>query len=277
MLPGGKFGIAASTYRSKAVGVIAPYWPAYRLQASVSGFKLETIAETRLEDSWEPREYDLSGIDTLVLNYPNNPTGALPRGVLRDLIGDASSRGVRIVSDEVYRDLVYDGPEWSALDYGMENTVVVYSFSKTFSIPGYRIGYAVGDKEIIREIARYVQAVYTSAPKPVQAAALRALEIRDEVVGRVRRIYMERIDAFEKHSGGVLEFARPAGSMYLFARVNPPVDDVEFVYKLADQGVGAFPGSAFGERYKGFLRLTLTVDPQTVPKVVDAIRRAVGQ
>ncbi len=254
--------------------MIAPYWPAYRLQASISGFKLVTVAETRLENRWEPREYKLSGIDTLVLNYPNNPTGALPRGALRDLIGDSTSRGIRIVSDEVYRDLVYDGPEWSALDYGLDNTVVVYSFSKTFSIPGYRIGYAVGDKEVIREIARYVQAVYTSTPKPVQAAALKALEIREDVIDRVKRIYMDRIAAFEKHSGGVLEFVRPAGSMYLFTRVKPPVDDVEFVYKLADQGVGAFPGSAFGDRYKGFLRLTLTVEPHTVPEIIDAIRRA---
>ena len=94
---------------------------------------------------------------------------------MRDLIGDSTSRGIRIVSDEVYRDLVYDGPEWSALDYGLDNTVVVYSFSKTFSIPGYRIGYAVGDKEVIREIARYVQDVYPRTPKPVQAAALKAL------------------------------------------------------------------------------------------------------
>lgn len=163
------------------------------------------------------------------------------------------------------------------LDYTMENTVMVYSFSKTFSIPGYRIGYMVGDKEIIREAARYVQAVYTSAPKPVQAAALKALEIRGEVVERVRRTYMERIDAFEEHGRGLLDFARPRGSMYIFARVNPPVDDIEFVYKLADQGVGVFPGSAFGDSYKGFIRITLTIDPGQVPRVIEAMRRAVEE
>ncbi len=274
--PGGKFGIAASIYKAGSIGVIAPYWPAYRMQAEVLKTGFRVVAESRMEDSWVPRDYSLDGVDTLVINYPNNPTGALPRSFLRDLLDDASRRGVRIVSDEVYRDLVYSGGEWSALDHGIENRVIVYSFSKTFSIPGFRIGYVVGDRSILREVARFIQATYTSTPKPMQAAALRALEIRDEVVAGVRRVYMERIEAFNKHSGGVLEYVEPVGGMYIFARVNPPVDDTEFVYRLADEGVGAFPGSAFGSAYKGFVRITLTVPPSTVPRVIDAFKRAAG-
>jgi len=277
-VPGGKFGIAASLYKVGSMGVIAPYWPAYRMQASVLNIGFKVIARTRLEDKWIPMEYDLSGVDSIVLNYPNNPTGALPRGMLRDLVDDSSRRGIRIVSDEVYRDLVYDGGGvWSVLDYGLENTVAVYSFSKTFSIPGFRVGYVVGDRSIIREISRFIQATYTSLPKPIQAAALEALRIRDEVVDRVRKIYIERINAFNRHSNGLLEYVEPAGGMYIFARVNPPVNDEEFVYKLADRGVGAFPGVAFGEEYRGFLRLTMTIGPEMVPKVIDAMRRAVEE
>ena len=274
-VPGGKFGVIASVYTRKRLGVIEPYWPAYRLIASVTGAELVTVSSTTLEKGWEIESYNLDGIDTLIVNFPNNPTGAVPSGA-RDIVEDALDRGLRVVSDEVYRDLVYADRSFSILDYGLENTVLIHSFSKTFSIPGYRIGYVIASRDIIREVARYIQASYTGLPKPIQAAALKALSLRDEIVDTVKSIYMQRIRAFRSHAKGILDFKEPDGGIYIFARTKPIVDDVSLVYRLADYGVGVFPGTAFGSSYRGFLRFTLSVPPEVIPAVMDAVRQAIN-
>ena len=274
LVPGGKFGVIASVYTRKRLGVVEPYWPAYRLIASVIGADLVTVSSTTLEDGWEIDSYSLDGIDTLIVNFPNNPTGAIPSKA-RDIVEDALDRGLRVVSDEVYRDLVYTGKSFNILDYGLENTVLIHSFSKTFSIPGYRVGYIIASRDIIKEAARYVQASYTGLPKPIQAAALKALMLRDEIIDTVKSIYMQRIRAFKSHAEGILDFKEPDGGIYIFARTVPPVDDVSLVYKLADYGVGVFPGTAFGSSYRGFLRFTLSVPPEVIPAVMDAVKRAV--
>jgi len=272
VIPGAKFGIAAMIYRAKQVGLIAPYWPGYML--AIEFFKKQySILETKLEERWQPR-FDLidKRVDTLIINYPNNPTGiTLSKDKVKELLDVASERKITIVSDEIYRDLIYDGNEFSILDYNIENAVSVYSLSKTFSMPGLRLGYAIGDKQLIEVIAKFIQATYTSAPVFAQKAAIRALELRESIARRLREIFRKRIELLKKHvDKEKFDYVPPSGAFYAFLKIKSGISGVDLAYKLMHRGVGVFPGIAFGDSYDNYIRISL-VCPEH--EIVEGLKR----
>lgn len=258
--PGSKAAIAAAIHAARTVGVVAPSWPGYRMAAGFFGRRV-CLAEARPEDGWLPDFTLLEGeVDTLVVNYPHNPTGAVLReDKLRELLDVAEDRGLVLVSDEAYRDYTYSGDELVMIDHRFEKTLTVYSFSKTFSLPGLRIAYAVGDPALVDKVHGFVKAAYTSVPVFAQKAALKALELREEVARRVRAVMVERIRVFrDALDPGVFDYWEPKGAFYVFLRVRTGVEGSELARKLAEKGVGVFPGEAFGEEYVEYIRVSLT-------------------
>ncbi len=280
VVPGSKAGIAAVVARASALGVIAPYWPGYVKAACTFG-KEVVVVHTSLRDKWIPRIASLEAvadtIDTLIVNYPNNPTGAvLDRATVRGIVDLAEDRELVLVSDEAYRDIVFGEEQPPIASLRVENTVSVYSFSKTFSLPGLRIGYVVGDKSIIEKIVDFTASTYTSVPIFAQKVAIKALELRREVVDYVRKVYRERLEVFEKHiDREIFRFARPRGAFYVFLEMSSSVDSIEVARRLADRGVGVFPGVAFGRRYYNYLRVSLTKPPSLIQKALSIIREVV--
>ena len=233
-----------------------------------------------MEDGWLPDFTAMNReVDTLIINYPNNPTGAvLTKDKVRELLDLASERGLTIISDEVYRDLVYEGEPFTILDYGLERAASIYSFSKTFSLPGLRLGYVVGDRSLIRCIGEFIKATYTSAPVFAQKAAVKALELRDEISERVRRIYRERVEAFTRTiDRSKFDFVKPSGGLYVFLKVKSGLSSLRLAYKLAEKGVGVFPGVAFGDAYDNYIRVSLTCPSPLVVKGAKMINEAVEE
>jgi len=257
--PGSKFLIASQVLFSEKVAIIAPYWTAYLQMTEQFGKKCQ-ILETKFENGWIPDFSSLDkDVDTIIINYPNNPTGVcIPESKMRELMDIASERGMKVVSDEVYRDIVFGRKAPSILDYNYDEGVFIHSFSKTFSMTGFRVGFAISSKSEIKRIRGLMEATITCIPKFVQKAAIKALEFLNEVKKKISEYYCQRLRLFErKIDKSVFSYVKPNGAFYIFTRINSEKSGIEFAYKLARRGVGVYPGEAFGN-YTEYLRISLT-------------------
>lgn len=249
--PGAKILIAAEIASAKKVAVVSPHWNAYSLIAQQFGREVEVI-KTTLEERWTPRVEEIKA-DLLIINYPNNPTGRVLSGKkLRGLLDVAEENGVKVLSDEVYAELSFT--RFTPARELYENVVTVKGFSKLYSMTGFRLGYAIGERSEIRRIQRFIESTVTCVPPFVQRAGIRALELREELIKEVRRVYLERARMASKMLRG-FDFVEPEGAFYIFLRT--PQDGMTFAERLLSRGVAVFPGVAFGD-YPNFIRISLS-------------------
>ncbi|MBP1912805.1 pyridoxal phosphate-dependent aminotransferase [Thermococcus stetteri] len=249
--PGAKILIAAEIAAAKRVAVISPHWNAYSLISRQFGKEVNVI-KTSLEDGWTPRVEEIDA-ELLILNYPNNPTGrVLAESELRSILEAAEERGIKVLSDEVYAELSFK--QFTPARELYDNVVTVKSFSKLYSMTGFRLGYAISERDEIRRIQRFIESTVTCVPPFIQRAGLKALELREELSKEVREVYRRRVRMALKILRG-LDFLEPEGGFYIFLRV--PMDSVIFAERLLSRGVAVFPGVAFGD-YPNFIRISLS-------------------
>ncbi len=265
--PGARFAVylAITTLLNPGdeIIVIEPAWPAYKDCALNAGIKVRTI-KTALETKWEPSVEQINNAinqntKMIVLNYPNNPTGKiLPRKLLDSIIQIAKEHDLYILSDEIYDYYYTDGdlPSPHIWDYGYEKTIVTKSFSKSYAMTGYRIGYVIAEESIIEKMLKLQALSLTNVSEPIQYAALQALK-SEEAVAENSKIIKSRLDALVKSAKDIgLEFIEPDGAMYLFAKTkHKNFDATKFSEKLLERGVAIAPGEGFGD-YKEFFRIT---------------------
>ena len=268
--PGGRFAVFAAMSTLLAPGdeviVTRPAWPAYKDCVIHIGAKLRAI-NTTLEKSWIPSVSDVTdainqNTRMIILNYPNNPTGAvLPPDVMDGIMEAAARCGAYVLGDEIYAS--YTRKPWrSVASYRYDKSIAVQSFSKSHAMTGLRIGYAVSSKRIIDRIASLAALCLTSVSAPIQYAALHALrsDSDGETASRNASLMSERLDVLAGHAKGMgLEFAAPGGGMYLFARV--PQDGADLTdAMLREHNVALAPGSGFGP-YRDFIRISVASEP----------------
>ncbi len=247
---GSKILIASQILRAKRVGIISPHWQAYESIAKEFGKEVK-IFKTSLEEEWEPRIEGLD-VDLLILNYPNNPTGKiLPREKLKEIFEVAKDENVKVLADEIYSDIAFK-PFTPAREL-YDNIVTIKGFSKLFSMTGFRLGYAIAQREDIKAMQKFLEATTTCVPIFIQRAGVKALEIREEVKKRVVKIYEGRVKLASRILKG-FEFYEPDGAFYLFVKTG--TDGLSFAEKLLEKGVSVFPGIAFGD-YRDFIRISL--------------------
>ena len=263
--PGARFAVylAITTLLnpSDEIIVIEPAWPAYKDCALNAGIKVRTI-KTTLETKWEPSIEQINNAinentKMIVLNYPNNPTGKiLHGGMMEKIMLIARNHNLYVLSDEIYEEY-YDGakglPE-QAWAIGNEKTIVTKSFSKSYAMTGYRIGYVIAEPSIIEKMSKLQALSLTNVSEPIQYAALQALKA--DVSGNTE-IINSRLEALIKIAKDIgLEFVEPDGAMYLFAKTKyKNFDATKFSEKLLEHGVAIAPGEGFGD-YKEFFRIT---------------------
>ncbi len=156
-----------------------PGYPSYRNILSALGVEVVRI-ETGDPDRWQPKPEDLGDSDGLLVASPANPTGSmLGRDRLAALARACEARGAAFISDEIYHGLSYVGPAASALEV-TDQVVVVNSFSKYWSMTGWRVGWMVVPPELVRTVERLAQNLFICAPHVSQVAALAALEAEEE-------------------------------------------------------------------------------------------------
>jgi aspartate/methionine/tyrosine aminotransferase len=242
------------------VGLGLPGYPSYR--HILSALSLTPVGiPAAPEAGYQPRPGDLPGdLDGLILASPNNPTGAiLDRGALSALIAAAEARGAAVISDEIYHGLHHTQRATSALEI-TDRAYVVNSFSKYFSMTGWRVGWMVVPPDHVRSVERLAQNLFICPPHASQLAALAALDCRAECEAN-RAVYAQNreIVIAGLRAAGLTEFAPPDGAFYAYVDVAHLTDDSLALSRriLDEAGVAVTPGLDFDPgRGHRFLRLS---------------------
>jgi aspartate/methionine/tyrosine aminotransferase len=258
------------------VALAAPGYPAYR--NILAALNLEAVdLPTSAADRFQPTVAALEKagpIAGLIVASPSNPTGTMvTRSELKTLADWCHAHAVRLVSDEIYHGIVYEGEAASAVEVS-EHAIVVNSFSKYFSMTGWRVGWLVVPPELVRPIERLAQNFFISVPTLSQHAALAAFECRDELDGHVRRYKANRDLLMAGLPLAGLDRLTPAqGAFYLYADVSHLTNDSRDFCKrmLAETGVATTPGVDF-DRARGTGTLRISFAGSTA-EMEEAVRR----
>ncbi len=244
------------------VALAAPGYPAYRNILSALG--LETVLiEVGENAHYQPNPEllaDIPDLAGLIVASPANPTGTMiAPAELKRLAEYCRERGIRLVSDEIYHGIVYEGRAETARAFGQE-AIVVNSFSKYYSMTGWRLGWMLVPPDLARSVECLAQNFYISPPALSQLAAVPAFQCRAELDGHVARYRANRdllIATLKK--AGLRRFAPADGAFYLYADVSALTRDSEaFCRKmLAETGIATTPGLDFDPIHgKEWLRLS---------------------
>jgi aspartate aminotransferase len=271
------------------VMILSPSWVSYVSMVTIAGadpylvpldpatgFRL---TREQLEAAHRP------GTRMIIVNSPNNPTGRVfDAEELAALAGYAEAHDVIVLSDEIYEDVVYAGPQTSivALPGMADRTIMVSGFSKAFAMTGWRLGYIVAPKQFTSRILAVHQHTASCVATFVQDAGVAALTGPRQSVETMVAGYRDRRDQAVPRLQSVpqLDVRSPEGAFYLFvdiAGTHEP-DDVAFsTWALERTGVSLVPGSSFGDGGEHHVRIALTTTPDVLATAVDRLATALQE
>ena len=246
-----------------------PCFPMYKLAATLAGGEIHSLPIEQ-DNGYIP---DLESIPMkilkktkmILLNYPNNPTTAVvPLGFLSEAIAFAKEYGVLLCNDNAYSEIAFDGfRPLSLLEVpgAKEIAIEFNSLSKPYNMAGWRIGYAVGNHEVIAALGKVKEVVDSGIWKAIQEAGVDALDNGDSDIRNMIKIYQARRDIVVnslREAG--LPVESPQATLYVWVKVPSGQKSDEFVKSLLQEtGVVVTPGSGFGEYGEGYFRISLTV------------------
>ena len=260
----------------------SPYWLTYPEQVKLAG-GVPVIVETEEKEGFrinpeKLKEKVTSRTKLLILNSPNNPTGAVQGKEELEQIGEVILQNkIRVISDEIYEKIIYDGEKHvsiaSLAPELKDLSVVVNGVSKAYSMTGWRIGYAAGKKEIIQAMGK-IQSQVTSNPNSIaQRASLAALTQGGETVEKMVSQFQQRRDYLIRRLKDISQFSfsRPRGAFYLFLNVSRlKSDSVSLANKMLEEvKVALVPGKAFGD--DRYLRLSFAASLEDIKEGLDRI------
>ena len=260
-----------------------PGWPNYEMAVMVRE-GVPVRYPLLVEHGFVPRVEDLERRVTrrtklLVLNSPGNPTGAVfPRPVVQALVEFARRHDLYVLADEVYGQLVFEGEHVSPSVFDRERVIVLNSFSKTYAMTGWRVGYVVANPAIARVVAKIQEPMISCVSGVVQKAAEVALTGPQDCVREMRESYRERRDAvvavLKAHGHHLYT---PHGAFYIMVDVGASgIGSREFaLLLLREQGVAVAPGTAFGEAGSRFVRISLATEKAQLIEGVERLCRFV--
>ncbi|MBO7650610.1 MAG: aminotransferase class I/II-fold pyridoxal phosphate-dependent enzyme, partial [Lachnospiraceae bacterium] len=210
--------------------------------------------------------------------FPNNPTGAImTEEDLREIAEICVEKDIVVLSDEIYSELTYEQKHVSIASFpGMrERTIVINGFSKGHAMTGWRLGYACGPAEIIKQMTKIHQFAIMCAPTMSQYAAIEAMKNGDEDVAMMRDSYdkRRRFVVHELREMGLPCF-EPYGAFYVFPCIREfGMTSEEFATRLlSEQKVAIVPGNAFGDCGEGFLRISYAYSLENLKRALDRLR-----
>ncbi len=213
----------------------------------------------------------------LIMPFPNNPTGGImTREDLEDIAEVVREKDLFVISDEIYSELTYGREHVSIASLpGMrERTIVINGFSKSYAMTGWRLGYACGPENIIKQMTKIHQFAIMCAPTTSQCAAIEALRNGDADVEKMREAYDERRRYLVARLNAMgLHTFEPEGAFYVFPCVKGfGLTSDEFATKLLmEQKVAVVPGTAFGNSGEGFLRISYAYSLENLKTALDRI------
>ena len=252
------------------------YEPITRLAKGVP-----VIIETKAEDDFKLTAHDLKAAispktKALILPYPCNPTGAImEKKDLEEIAKVLKDTNIVVISDEIYSELTFgsDHVSFASIEGMKERTVTVNGFSKTFSMTGWRLGYACAPREILSQMTKIHQFAIMCAPTVSQYAAVEALRHGDEAIASMKEEYNRRrkltVSSFNEIG---LTCREPKGAFYAFPSIQKSgLSCDEFCERLLkEKHVAIVPGTAFGKGGEGFVRASYCYSAE---HLIEAISR----
>ncbi len=262
------------------VALAAPGYPAYRNILTALGIE-PVIVETRLEDRFQPTPELLARVegrlDGLIVASPSNPTGTMIGAAeMAGLTGYCRENDIRFVSDEIYHGITYGHDSLTALEHDPE-AVIINSFSKYFSMTGWRLGWMIVPPEMTRSIECLAQNLFISPPTLSQHAAMAAFDSQEELQSNIARYARNRdILLAELPRAGFDRLAPADGAFYIYADVGHMTNDsAEFCRRmLTEAQVAATPGLDF-DPYRGntYVRFSFAGSEDDMTRAVERLRR----
>jgi aspartate/methionine/tyrosine aminotransferase len=272
--PGDEVLIPSPCWTYEGIALIAGAKPVYVETTQADEFRLKVE---------KMQEKLTSKTRMLLLNYPNNPTGAtITKQDLRALADLAADHKFWVLSDEIYDCLTYEGDHVSIASLpGMhERTIYINGFSKAYAMTGWRLGYAVAPAELTREMIKVQQASTSCAAAFVQEAGVAALRGPQDCVGEMREEYRKRRDVIVEGLNSIEGFdcVKPKGAFYVFPSIKGlGIKSSELCERLLrEAGVAGVSGSEFGPYGEGHLRFSYATSMQNVKKAIERIKAVYG-
>lgn len=259
-------GLRAIINANDEVIIPQPSYVSYEPCAILADAK-PVIINLKAENEFRLTPEELLGAITdktkvLILPYPNNPTGAImEKEDLEKIANIIIEKDILVMSDEIYSALTYKDKHISiaSIDGMKERTILINGFSKAYAMTGWRLGYACGPKDIIKQMTKIHQFAIMCAPTTSQYAAIEALRHGEEDVENMRRSYNQRrrylMHEFKEMG---LECFEPFGAFYVFPCIKEfGMTSEEFATRfLKEEKVAVVPGTAFGDCGEGYLRIS---------------------
>jgi alanine-synthesizing transaminase len=287
---GSKEGFAnvaqAITAPGDVVIVPDPSYPIHAFGFLMAGGVLRSVSSEPTPDFFPALEraitHSIPKPIAVVVCYPSNPTAFVAElDFYKDLVAFAKKHGIFILSDLAYAEVYFDGePPPSVLQVPGANDVTIEftSMSKTFSMPGWRMGFAVGNERLISALSRVKSYLDYGAFTPIQVAATAALNGPEECIAEMRDIYKRRRDVLVESFGRAgWDVPPPRASMFAWSPIPEPfksLGSVEFSKLLVEKAeVAVSPGTGFGERGEGYVRIALVENEQRIRQAARNLRR----
>ncbi|MBC7219261.1 MAG: pyridoxal phosphate-dependent aminotransferase [Hadesarchaea archaeon] len=287
--PGAKHSIfcalAAALDPGDEVLIPSPCWT-YEAMVKIVGGK-PVFIEGSAENEFKLDIEKLKGAITpksrlLLLNYPNNPTGAVMSAAdLKPILEVAVDHDLLVLSDDIYNVLVYEGEQGNPLKFPemAERTISINGFSKAYAMTGWRIGYAVAPADFIAEMAKIQEASTSCTAGFVQMAAIAALRGPQDFVAEMRAEYRRRRDVLVEGLNGIdgIDCLKPRGAFYVFPSIKKlGISSFDFCESLLkSKGVAAVPGSGFGPGGEGHVRLSYATSMENIKLAINLIKEFV--
>lgn len=261
-----------------------PYYPLYDSAISLTGANTYYVP-AKEENKYLPNLKEVPDevwkrTKLLLLNYPNNPTGAVADNEFyKTVIQLAEKYQFAVVNDFAYAAFGFSGEKPISLlqtigakEYGIE----IYTLSKTFNMAGWRIGFAVGNKSIIQHVNRLLEHTHSSIFGAVQDTAEKALLESQAVVQGLSKRYCERLEilleSFQKIG---LRLEKPSGTFFVWAKVPPSYTSESFAAALlSEANVAVSPGTGFGKNGEGYVRISLLADTEKIKEAASRIEQS---
>jgi len=217
----------------------------------------------------------------MFLNYPNNPTTALAgREFFNEAIEFTTKHNIIICNDAAYSELFYDGKRplsFMEIDGAKEVGIEFHSLSKTYNMTGWRIGYAVGNSEVIAGLGKIKTNIDSGVFQAIQEASITALNTGEDILSEIRNTYQARRDIlYEGLKEMGLDVIKPTATFYLWTKVPSGYSSEDFVVHILEKaGILCTPGNGFGEPGEGYIRFALTVSDERTREAVERLKGAV--
>lgn len=260
-----------------------PCYPIHKYAFVLAGANVISINGTSSTDllSDIKKQASANNVKVVILNFPTNPTTeCIDIGFFEEVVALAKKYKFWVIHDFAYADITFDGynpPSILQVDGAKEVAVETYSMSKSFHMPGWRIGFVYGNSKLVGALKRIKSYYDYGTYGPIQRAAAYALDNHAKLVPQVIEKYRHRRDYLvNKLSAAGWEISSPKATMFLWAKIPNKyknLNSLDFAkLLLQDAHIAVTPGSAFGERGDSYVRLSLIEDDERVDKAANAIQ-----